>query len=66
MAGGQGLEPRSAGPEPAVLPLDDPPEGSIWWPHHVEAGNIDQITLKGNYVKIRSILGTGPIHTRRV
>ena len=27
MAGGEGLEPPSAGPEPAVLPLDDPPAG---------------------------------------
>ena len=25
MAGGLGFEPRLAGPEPAVLPLDDPP-----------------------------------------
>ena len=25
MAGGLGLEPKSAGPKPAVLPLDDPP-----------------------------------------
>ena len=25
MAGGQGLEPWFAGPEPAVLPLNDPP-----------------------------------------
>ena len=24
-AGGQGLEPRFNGPEPFVLPLDDPP-----------------------------------------
>jgi hypothetical protein len=25
MTGGQGFEPRSVGPEPTVLPLDDPP-----------------------------------------
>ena len=25
MAGGLGLEPRLTGPEPVVLPLDDPP-----------------------------------------
>ena len=25
MAGGRGFEPRSTGPEPAVLPLYDPP-----------------------------------------
>ena len=28
-AGGQGLEPRSLGPKPSVLPLDDPPNYSI-------------------------------------
>lgn len=25
MAGGEGLEPSPTGPEPGVLPLDDPP-----------------------------------------
>ena len=28
MAGGKGLEPLFAGPEPAVLPLNDPPASS--------------------------------------
>ena len=29
MAGGQGFEPWLTGPEPVVLPLDDPPTGKI-------------------------------------
>ena len=28
LAGGRGFEPRLTGPEPAVLPLDDPPSSS--------------------------------------
>jgi hypothetical protein len=28
MAGGEGLEPSPTGPEPGVLPLDDPPKRS--------------------------------------
>ncbi|GEM_PF-1601023 len=33
MAGGLGFEPRLTGPEPVVLPLDDPPAGTllIFW-----------------------------------
>ena len=33
MAGGLGFEPRLTGPEPVVLPLDDPPAGIllIFW-----------------------------------
>ena len=27
LAGGRGFEPRLTGPEPVVLPLDDPPVG---------------------------------------
>jgi hypothetical protein len=27
LAGGRGFEPRLTGPEPVVLPLDDPPTG---------------------------------------
>jgi hypothetical protein len=29
MAGGQGFEPRFCGPEPHVLPLDDPPVNKL-------------------------------------
>ncbi len=31
MAGGEGLEPSLAGPEPAVLPLDDPPASKFYY-----------------------------------
>lgn len=30
LAGGLGFEPRLAESESAVLPLDDPPSGTIW------------------------------------
>ena len=42
MAGGQGLEPWLTGPEPAVLPLDDPPATSEYF-----AGFLKNVKLKG-------------------
>ena len=40
MAGGRGFEPRLAGPEPAVLPLYDPP------PRPMKLINIDENVKK--------------------
>ena len=50
LAGGRGFEPRSTGPEPAVLPLYDPPvietfakrplsESALIWPISASSSN---------------------------
>src|SRR5690554_467418 len=65
MAGGEGFEPSPTGPEPAVLPLDDPPTYAFILYHLVPAGSrtftrkIPGHGLSGQFIAILVLLVPG-------
>ncbi len=55
-AGGLGLEPRSTGPKPVVLPLDDPPAVRTNYPYANSFSNFSERTSSDVQLAIRRFM----------